>query len=231
MGKFKSGDKVKHALFGRGVVRSVTGAGNDARLTVDFSPTVGPKKLLEGMANLAPGTVQVAPIPDPAGSEAWFDSFHAACQPRRRERYEPNELHARIRAEVRRPDFWIEVRDRLRDRGLAPRVLDHPSGRVSVTPTGMLTLRIRVRHHSMDEATNTPAGGAIFDTLCARLLRDFEGFVMQTETGLEFPLVEEDIVTIDDSEPGELPARAPKRLKRVAAKGVIRAVPRRRDDY
>lgn len=230
MSDFKSGDKVKHALFGRGVVRSVSGAGMDTRITVDFSPGVGSKKLLAGVANLIPGTAQFSPIPD--NPDAWFDSFHAACQPRHRERVNAADLHARVRAEVRRPDFWIEVRERLRARGLAPKVLDGPSGRISVSVSGMLTLRIRVRHDCIDDARSAPAGGAIFDALCARLLRDFEGFVMQKECGIEFPLIEEDVVDIEAPDLGELPSRTPlRRPKPVAAKGTIRATPRRRDDY
>src|SRR5882724_12789004 len=49
---FKSGDNVVHSLFGPGVVRTVAGAGLDARVTVDFSSSVGQKKLLAGVANL-----------------------------------------------------------------------------------------------------------------------------------------------------------------------------------
>ena len=176
MAEFKSGDKVVHSLFGPGVVRTVAGAGFDARITVDFSSSVGQKKLVAGMANLQRLNSDSHSASDLAA--VWFDSFTSTCRPRAGRRHDESELYPRIRAEVRRPDFWIEVRERMRGRGLTPKVVDDPSGRVSVTCDGLLTLNIRVQHDSIDDARTAPASGAIFDALCARLLTDFEGFTM-----------------------------------------------------
>jgi DNA helicase II / ATP-dependent DNA helicase PcrA len=48
---FKPGEKVKHAVFGMGVVVACTGTGDDAQVTVAF-PNVGVKKLVVGYARL-----------------------------------------------------------------------------------------------------------------------------------------------------------------------------------
>jgi DNA helicase-2/ATP-dependent DNA helicase PcrA len=48
---FKIGDKVKHAVFGQGVVLGTVGAGDEAQITVAF-PKVGVKKLAAGFARL-----------------------------------------------------------------------------------------------------------------------------------------------------------------------------------
>lgn len=48
---FKPGEKVKHAVFGQGVVVGCTGAGDEAQVTVAF-PNVGVKKLVAGYARL-----------------------------------------------------------------------------------------------------------------------------------------------------------------------------------
>ncbi len=48
---FKPGEKVKHAVFGQGVVVGCTGIGDDAQVTVAF-PNVGVKKLVVGYARL-----------------------------------------------------------------------------------------------------------------------------------------------------------------------------------
>jgi DNA helicase II / ATP-dependent DNA helicase PcrA len=48
---FKPGEKVKHAVFGQGVVVGCTGMGDDAQVTVAF-PNVGVKKLVAGYARL-----------------------------------------------------------------------------------------------------------------------------------------------------------------------------------
>lgn len=48
---FKPGEKVKHAVFGQGVVVGCTGTGDEAQVTVAF-PNVGVKKLVAGYARL-----------------------------------------------------------------------------------------------------------------------------------------------------------------------------------
>lgn len=48
---FKPGEKVKHAVFGQGVVVGCTGVGDEAQVTVAF-PNVGVKKLVVGYARL-----------------------------------------------------------------------------------------------------------------------------------------------------------------------------------
>ena len=48
---FKPGEKVKHAVFGQGIVVGCTGVGDDAQATVAF-PNVGVKKLVVGYARL-----------------------------------------------------------------------------------------------------------------------------------------------------------------------------------
>ncbi len=48
---FKIGQKVKHAVFGQGVVLGTTGDGDEAQVTVAF-PNVGVKKLVAGFARL-----------------------------------------------------------------------------------------------------------------------------------------------------------------------------------
>ena len=50
---YKIGQKVKHAVFGQGIVIGCVGAGDDAQVTVAFSkPGVGVKKLVAGFARL-----------------------------------------------------------------------------------------------------------------------------------------------------------------------------------
>ena len=48
---YKIGQKVKHAVFGQGVVIGSVGDGEDAQITVAF-PKVGVKKLVAGFARL-----------------------------------------------------------------------------------------------------------------------------------------------------------------------------------
>ena len=46
---YEAGDKVEHKKFGRGVVESITGSGNDARVYIRFND-VGRKELLLALA-------------------------------------------------------------------------------------------------------------------------------------------------------------------------------------
>ena len=46
---YEAGDKVEHKKFGRGVIESITGSGNDARVYIRFND-VGSKELLLALA-------------------------------------------------------------------------------------------------------------------------------------------------------------------------------------
>ena len=48
---FRTGQKVRHAVFGVGVVLNVTGAGDDTTVEAVF-PKIGPKKLMLAYARL-----------------------------------------------------------------------------------------------------------------------------------------------------------------------------------
>ncbi len=218
-------------MFGPGIVAAVTGSGADARITVDFSSSVGRKKLLAGVAKLERVSAD-APASISSETAGWCEALDAEVRPRPGRRIDAGRLSENIRAEVRKPEFWIAVRERLRSRGHMPRVIDDPSGRVSISTRGALVLGIRVEHNSINDARMDAASNAIFDELSGRFLRDFDGVSVQHKAGLQFPLIEDDLVFIEEEELGELPARDMRqRPKRVQPKGVIRSLPKRRDDY
>jgi hypothetical protein len=166
---------------------------------------------------------------------AWVERFEATSRPRAGWRIDRDELLDAIAADVRTPGFWIDVRERLRARGRVPRVIDDPDGEVSVVAEGCLTLCIRVRHRSLDDARSAPAAAAIFQTLHARVLFNgsaLEPFSTHSEMSTQLALDERGVVAIAEAELGALPDRAPLRHpKRVQPKGVIRSKPRRRDEY
>lgn len=230
MSEFKSGDKVVHAMFGHGVVADVAGSGSDARVTVDFASSVGRKKLLASVANLQKPDTDLSAAS--SGSNAWFEELLVSLKPRPGRRIDRDKIYDQVSAEVRRADFWIVVRERMRVRGTMPKVIDDPNGCVSVTPRSMLEILVRIRHESMNDARDGGASRAIFDELVSRILRDFEAPHYTNKSGINFPLIEEDLVFIEESDVGDLPARDSKmRPKRVQPKGVITSFPKRRDDY
>lgn len=232
---FKPGLRVAHPLFGTGIVRAVAGSGDQAKITVDFAASVGQKKLLAGVANLkivdgvAGAGVNSAPIVAP---HAWFEILDAAYRLRPNQRAGSDDLDARIRADVARPDFWAQVRERVRQSGRAPRVLDDLSGNVSIALSGPATLRITIRHTEMVRHSDAVLAEAIAQTLAQRQLQEYErsGGVSRISTDAEFDAANE--VRFDHDDVGELPDRAPlRRPIREAPKGQIRARPKRRDDY
>ncbi|MEI6231897.1 MAG: hypothetical protein WCT04_02510 [Planctomycetota bacterium] len=231
MSDFKPGDTVLHALFGNGVVAAIAGSGPDARITVDFAPSVGRKKLLASVAHLEPADSNPSSSSGPAAS-AWFEVLEATLRPRRGRRVDGIHTGDLILTETGKPEFWIAVRERLRSRGQIPKVIDDPNGRVSVSSTGLMTLDVRVQHDSMNDARSAVAARAIFDELFERVLRDFEAPSFVSRSGIQYPLAEEDLVYIEEAELGNLPERSSRmRPKRVTPKGVITSLPKRRDDY
>ena len=229
MSEFKSGDKVAHAMFGHGVVASVAGSGPEARVTVDFASSVGRKKLLASVANLQKADVESSAA---SGSNAWFEELIVSLKLRPGRRVDRARIADQISAEIIRSDFWIGIRERLRARGQMPKVIDDPNGCVSVSPSGLLEILIRVRHESMNDARDGAASRAIFDELAGRVLRDFDSPKFDAKSGIPLPLIEEDLVFIEESDLSDLPARESRmRPKRVQPKGVITSLPRRRDDY
>jgi hypothetical protein len=230
MSEFKSGDTVLHALFGNGVVASVAGSGPDARITVDFAPSVGRKKLLASVANLQPAGSDS--LVASSSSSGWFEVLETTLLPRRGRRVDSIRTAEAVRAEISKPEFWIAVRERLRSRGLIPKVIDDPNGVVSVSTDRLICIDVRVKHDSMHDLRTPVAARAIFDELFDRALRDFEAPSFVARTGIQFPLAEEYLVYIDEAPIGDLPDRDSRmRPKRVTPKGVITSFPKRRDDY
>src|SRR5476651_762207 len=107
----KSGDRVSHPLFGAGTVRTVSGSGEQMRVTVEFSSSVGQKTLLAKLAKLTPlggaGENQSASPRDamPAPSSFWYENAGAAFTPKRGIRIGAG-IEAELRAELQRHDFW-----------------------------------------------------------------------------------------------------------------------------
>src|SRR6201986_4459270 len=127
---FKAGLRVQHPLFGTGTIRAVTGSGNDAKLTIDFAPSVGQKKLLASVAKLKLLDVEDEdgqPLPSaPAAPAAWYEILDAQFALRAGHRAPDDDVHARLRRDITQADFWAAVRERVRTLGHAPRVLDDP---------------------------------------------------------------------------------------------------------
>ena len=231
MSELKSGDKVVHSQFGIGVVAAIAGTGPDARITVDFASSIGRKKLIAALANLQKAEAAGYSTSSSAAS-AWFEVLEAALRPRRGRRVDTHQTGEQIRTESAKPEFWIAVRERLRSRGQIPKVIDDPNGAVSISSNGLLTVDVRVKHDTMNDARAAVAARAIFDELFERVLRDFEAPEFVQRSGIQYPLAEEDLVFIDEADLGGLPARESKmRPKRVTPKGVITSIPKRRDDY
>ncbi len=229
MSEFKSGDKVIHAMFGRGVVAAIAGSGPDARVTVDFAPSIGRKKLLASVANLQKVD---ADLSSASASDAWFEELQVSAKPRIPRCVESNRICNEIRAELARPVFWIAVRERLRARGQAPKAIDDPNNSAYVSSSGLLNLSLVVRHDALADARDGVASRAIFDELAVHVLREFEAFSFTAKTSIQCPLDEEDRVILNETKLGEFPARESRmRPKRVQPKGVITSLPRRRDDY
>ena len=245
MENLRSGMRVVHPVFGAGVVRAVSGSGETARVTVDFARKIGIKKLVAGPAKLRSmeneteeqeearliwGAAKM-PAQDQTPDTAWYECLVAGCQPKPR-RYPPKEkLYEVIREGVTRHEFWTAIRDRMRNAGKAPKVLDHPSGNVSVSISGLLNTRVVVRHDELIQECDAILARAIFETIASLYLGDFDTFTFKSAFGIELALDEKELVVLRDEDLENL-HRAPRRKPLpVRAPGTITNMPRRRDDY
>jgi hypothetical protein len=235
---FKPGLRVTHPLFGTGTVRAVTGSGDQAKITVDFAPSVGQKKLLAGVANLkivdSDGShSRSSSQPSPAIHHAWFETLDATYRLRSGQRVaSDDDMDRRVREDAARPDFWALVRERARAAGRAPRVLDDLSGKVSITISGRLQLRIVVQHDELLRQADAFLAEAIAQTLAQRQLQEYERAAGTVAVTTEAELDDSNLLVFGSADIGELPDRAPlRRPIREAPKGQIRSRPRRRDDY
>jgi hypothetical protein len=234
MSELKPGTHVTHKLFGSGVVRNVSGSGPSAKITVDFAANVGQKKLIASVANLVKAdTAEDAPpssLPPPVSH--WFETLDvtATLAPGRKHFEDP--IHATLRNGVGQPEFWLAVREKLRARGIVPRVLDEPNGRISLGLSGLLRMRLVVQHSELVRHADAVLARAIFDVLAERHLTDFRDFRFSIDVRTDGELVDADLVEIGNSDSGPLPDRSPlRRALPVTPKGVIKSRPKRRDDY
>lgn len=230
---FKSGLRVIHPVFGAGTIRAVSGSGDQAKLTIDFSSSVGQKKLLAGVAKLKLLDGESTATPQNfSASSAWFEILEAQFTLRPNQRRPGDDVHDRIHADVARADFWALVRDRMRAAGKAPRVLDDISGQLSVHSSGNLVLRIVVQHPDMIRSEETALASTLADVIASRQLQEFQRAPSRATISTTPSLDEEHIVTLDDQTPENLPDRAPQRRPiREQPKGQIRSRPKSRDDY
>ena len=222
------GSKVFHALFGTGTVRAVSGSGPSAKITVNFGAAVGDKTLLAAAAPLQPAA---------EGSTAeqhWCEVLTVECSLRRGSPLPaPNTVRDAIHARASNPAFWVTVREALRaGQGSAPRVLDAPSGCVSLSVRERYAFEIRIKHAEPLRPAQLVLARAIFEVLLQQGLKDFERFGFRTELVPGGALVETDIIAVNDEGLPQLADRAPRRRPLpVRPKGVIPNMPRRRDDY
>jgi hypothetical protein len=230
MSDLKPGMKVLHALFGTGTVRAISGSGGDAKITVDFSGAVGQKKLLASVANLTPlgASESGAPVPP----SAWYETLLLNCTPKPGRRPVQDKIHEAIKTEVLQNDFWVAVRERMREKGLAPRVLDEISGQLSLGVSGFLQLDMRIKHKEIIRPADLYLSRAIFEVIAQRLLIDFDAPQINPRIGVSGELEEADIISLSQEDLPELPDRSPKRRPLpVTPKGVIKSRPKGRDDY
>ncbi|MEI6915671.1 MAG: 3'-5' exonuclease, partial [Armatimonadota bacterium] len=71
--QFREGDKVVHAKFGKGVVISSTGSGDEEQVTVMFAAGVGLKKLLLAYAKLEKARTDSTPVAAATGDNLFDD--------------------------------------------------------------------------------------------------------------------------------------------------------------
>jgi hypothetical protein len=231
----KPGTRVIHQMFGSGVVRAVSGSGPDARITVDFSGSVGQKKLMAGVANLrvaeAGETARPSAAPAPVKS-SWYECLEARCNASPGRRPVALSVIDAIRVELAKPQYWTAVRERLRERGFVPRAIDDIAGRVFVHAEGNLRIEISIRHDEMLKSQDAVMAQAMFAELQRWHLGDYQCSPGAARVELQNPLNDEDEVVLVDETPENLPDRAPKRNPvRVQPKGSIRNRPRQRDQY
>lgn len=227
------GARVRHPLFGDGIVREVSGSGSSAKITVEFSPSVGRKKLLAGVAKLssAEGSAPVersaaANVPAPK-TTTWVEALDAALEIIRGKHVARERLQDDLHQAVHSVAFWSAVRERLRSFGFAPRVVDDISGNVSFSVDNALKIRIRIAHRELLNPDQRVLAQAILAVLQQRFLMNFQPPRVTTDFGIQLSLDEAHIVEIQDEEPGELSPRAPlRRPLREQPKGMIRNRPK-----
>lgn len=227
------GARVRHPLFGDGVVREVSGSGPSAKITVEFSPSVGRKKLLAGVAKLssadgpAPEERSAAANVSAPKSTTWVEALDATLELIRGKHVARERLIDEMEQAVRTLPFWSAVREQLRSYGFAPRVMDDISGRVSFSIDSALKIRIRVEHRELLNPDQRVLAQAILAVLQQRFLMNFNPPRVKTDFGIQLSLDEAHIIEIQDEELGELSPRAPlRRPLREQPKGVIRNRPK-----
>jgi hypothetical protein len=223
----KPGSKVFHALFGVGTVRALSGAGSTAKATISFGPSVGDKTLLVASAPLRPADESLNPV------QHWCESLTVRCA-LRRGRQQPNldAVRERIRVSVSAAAFWTAVREALRAaQNTVPKVLDDPSGSVSISVRAPFDLEIRIKHTELLKPEQRVLARAVFRILAQQCLGEIETLNFRADFTPGGALVQADLVEVsDDALP--LTDRAPRRKPLpVRAKGLITNMPRRRDDY
>jgi hypothetical protein len=230
MSDLKPGMKVLHSLFGAGTVRAVSGSGGDAKITVDFSGAVGQKKLLASVANLTPlDASESGALVQPS---TWYETLLLNCSPKPGRRPVQDKLHEAIKTEILQNDFWVAVRERLRAKGLAPRVLDDISEQISLGISGLLQLDIRIKHKEMIRPADLYLARAIFEVISHRLMIDFDAPQINPRIGVNGELDDANIINLDQEDLTDLPDRSPKRRPLpVTPKGVIKSRPKGREDY
>ena len=229
MSDLKTGMKVIHPMFGTGTIRAISGSGADAKITVDFSGAVGQKKLLAGVANLTPIGESGSSAPQPT---KWFERVCVECKPKPGRRPVFDRVYEAIHSEIVLNEFWIAVRERMRAKGLAPKVLDDISGQISISVSEPLQIDICIKHAELIRPADQQLAISIFEVISQRLLIDFDAHIPTPAFGVSGELVEEDVITLSDEDLSNLPDRSPKRRPLpVTPKGVIKSRPKRRDDY
>ena len=235
MSDLKPGSRVTHKIFGTGTVRHISGSGPSAKITVDFSANVGQKKLIASVANLVcldpADDESVIPRQQPPPVSHWYEVLEADGSLIPGRRPPADKLHAALRQSIRQPEFWVAVREQLRPRGIVPRVVDEPNGRISLTVSGMIQLRIVVQHAELVRESDAVLARALFELLQQRHLIDFQNFQIATDVRTD-AVLDEPAIEIGEPDPGELPDRAPRRRALpVTPKGVIQSRPKRDSDY
>jgi hypothetical protein len=224
--ELKPGIKVLHGLFGVGTVRDVSGTGPSAKVTVSFGPSVGDKKLIVGSAPLR--------LAENASScQHWRERLTATCSLRQGHRLPALQaVRETLHTRASTPAFWTTVRDELRTANRpAPKVLDAPSGCVSISLHRQFEIEICIRHAEMLKPNQFVLARAVLDVLARECLREFEISNLRPEFGPGGELSDEDVIVVHDADVPHTD-RAPlwKPLP-VRPKGVIPNRPRRRDDY
>lgn len=243
--EFKTGMRVSHPLFGGGVVRAVSGDGPTAKITVDFSPSVGSKKLLAGVAKLRAldGDTDEdsggerpcsAPAAHFSGPTYWVEALDARFEPARGRNVPREQLIQTLNETVRLEGFWSAVREKLRPLGFAPRVIDDINEQASFLARASgpaLELRIRIRHKELLKTEQRVIAGAALAVLRERYLKDFQDPRVSLDFGTQLNLDAAGTIRFNEADLGELPARDPKRTPiREQPKGVIRSRGRSWDD-